>query len=128
MKACLGKYVLTSESKGGTNFPSLSSSGSVFKSLTDQTPHPGPQGLLLAAVSPNYSALKAKIAKFISAVLCESIRHDSGLFGEVTGLDVTERKGSNDITRLTCNSKAFVGASASFCKRHLSRKLVCVCV
>lgn len=72
--------------------------------------------------------IKAKMAKFVSALLCESICHDSGLFGEVTGSDVTERKGSNEITCPTCNSEAFVWASASLCIRDCSRRLMCASV
>lgn len=93
MKAGLWKYVLTSESKGGTNFPSLSSSRQSV-----QKPHrhhiPAPR-LITCCSAFKLQRIKAKIAKFVSALLCDSIRHDSGTQAEVTGLDATEEKGSN---------------------------------
>lgn len=65
--------------------------------------------------------IKAKIAKFASALLGDSIRRDSGLFGEVTGLDVTERKGSIKLSAVVRHLFehlplcVYVTAHAGFC-------------
>lgn len=98
VKACLWKYILTSESKGGTNFLSLSSSGSVHKNLWAQTP-----GLITRCSALRLEHITAKI-EFVSVYLAV-------LFMEEAGLGITQKR------KLHCqwNSEAFVWAFTWLC-------------
>lgn len=118
---------LTSETKGGTNFSSLSSSGECSKASQPRH-HIQAPGLITCCIAFKRQCIKAKTAKFVSEVLCDCIHRDSWPFGEVTGSDVTERKGSNEITCLACNRKTFVWTSASLWIRDCSCQLMCVSV
>lgn len=119
VKACMWKYNLTSESKGGTNFLSLSSSGSVHKNLWAQTP-----GLITRCSAFRLEHITAKI-EFVSVYL-------GVLFMVEAGLGITQKaKGSltvrGTVRRLSEHSRGFWEPDfwggfvcASLCERHRS--------